>query len=363
MPREYDPSRTCMKVENWPAAERIAWEAALKPGRLFNKPGGGAHWAPLTRVTNAKSYGRWLQWLSNEGLLDPNAGPCQQVTEENVEQYMDHLATQVSTGMIVRRISDLYTIAKAFLPASDWSWIRNAWYRLRQDAKPVKNKAARVVNARDLFRFGIELMKRAEEGEPKSALFTPLMYRDGLIIALLAARPLRRENFTSIEIGKQLLRRGETYWLHFTEQETKNEIELDWPVPEMLVPYLQRYLTEYRPALLARHARFGRSSPPVGNRLWVSRYGSPLTAHGMYGFIVDRTKEKFGRSVNPHLFRDSLATTVAIEDPAHVMSTKSLLGHHDGRTSERYCNQARSTEAAFEHQNRLKKLRGGMRRS
>src|ERR1041385_7328104 len=46
MPREYDPSRTCMKVENWPAAERIAWEAALKPGRLFNKPGGGAHWAP-----------------------------------------------------------------------------------------------------------------------------------------------------------------------------------------------------------------------------------------------------------------------------------------------------------------------------
>jgi site-specific recombinase XerD len=244
------------------------------------------------------------------------------------------------------------------MPAQDWSWIKAAWYRLRQDAKPVKNKAAHVVNARDLFRFGIELMKRADRGDASSAFFQALAYRDGLMIALLAARPLRRANFVAVQIGRHLVRRGETYWLLFSDDETKNEIELDWPFPEMLMSHLERYLSEYRPILLGRHPRFGNGAPAAGNHLWVSRYGTPLTAHGLYLQITDRTKQKFGRSVNPHLFRDAVATTVAIEDPAHVMSTKSLLGHHDVRSSERYYNQARSTEAAFEHQHRLKKLRG-----
>src|SRR6185503_19890051 len=102
---------------------------------------------------------------------------------------------------------------------------------------------------------------------------------------------------------------------------------------------------------------------PAGKHLWVSSFGSALTAHGMYGFITERTKLKFGRSVNPHLFRDAVATTVAIEHPAHVMSTKILLGHHDGRTSERTYNQARTTEASFAHQQRLRRLRADMRGS
>jgi integrase/recombinase XerD len=357
MPREYDPARTCMKVELWPAAERKAWEAALKKGRLFDKPGRGAHWKPLTVVANAKSYGRWLSWLAREQLLDPGAGPCQQITPENVGRYMDHLATQVSTGMIAHRIADLYTVAKAMDPACDWSWIREAWYRTSHDAKPVKNKLARLVNARDLHRFGLELMKKAESDQSGSEFQRTLMYRDGLIIALLAARSLRLENFASIEIGKHLARRGEEYWLLHEETETKNEIEIDWPIPQKLIPQLERYLSFYRPKLIERHARFSRGCPPAGDHLWVSRFGGPLTAHGMYGQIIARTQMKFGRSVNPHLFRDAVATTVAIEDPAHVGIIKSLLGHHDARTSERHYNQARATEAVFEHQRRLMALR------
>lgn len=361
MPRKYDPMRRCLKVEDWPAREREAWNAALKKGSVFDKHGRASHWKPLTILANAKSYGRWLSWLAHEGKLDPHAGPCQQLTRENVDRYMDYLTGMVSTGMTAHRLGDLYTVAKALMPAEDWSWIKAAWYRLRHDAKPVKNKAARVVNARDLFCFGIDLMKRADRGEAPSAFFQALAYRDGLMIALLAARPLRRENFVSIKIGTHLVRRGESYWLLLKEHETKNEIELDWPFPEMLMSHLERYLAEYRPILLARHPRFGNGAPAAASHLWVSRYGTPLTAHGLYGQIVDRTKQKFGRSVNPHLFRDAVATTVAIEDPAHVMSTKSLLGHHDVRSSERYYNQARSTEAAFEHQHRLEKLRGAMR--
>lgn len=357
MPRQYDAERCCLKVEQWPAAERKAWNTALKKGGVFDKGGAASHWKPLTVLSNRKSYGRWLNWLAREGLLDPDAGPCQQLTQLNVGPFIDHLLATVSIGMTAHRLGDIYTVAKALDPNKDWGWIRAAWYRVRQDASPLKDKHARLVNARDLHRFGLELMEQAKHDDVASDFLRSLMFRDGLMIALLAARPLRRANFVAIRIGGHLTRRGNDYWMRFEDAETKNEIELDWPVPRSLVAAIDRYIEEYRPRLIERHLRFGRGLPSAENHLWVSRYGSPLTAHGLYGQIIARTQEKFGRSMSPHLFRDAVATTVAIEDPAHVLSTKSLLGHHDSRSSERYYNQARSTEAVFEHQRRLKSLR------
>ena len=61
--------------------------------------------------------------------------------------------------------------------------------------------------------------------------------------------------------------------------------------------------------------------------------------------------------MNPHLFRDAAATSIAIEDPSHVGSTKSVLGHSSLRTSERHYNQARSTEATAAYQSRVTTLR------
>ena len=36
-----DPSRRCMKLQHWPAADRAAWAAAIKKGGLLDEEGPG----------------------------------------------------------------------------------------------------------------------------------------------------------------------------------------------------------------------------------------------------------------------------------------------------------------------------------
>jgi integrase/recombinase XerD len=59
-----------------------------------------------------------------------------------------------------------------------------------------------------------------------------------------------------------------------------------------------------------------------------------------------RTHEGLGQPINPHLFRDCAATSVEVDDPAHVGIASRLLGHRTRSTTERYYNQARSVEAS-----------------
>jgi integrase len=67
-----------------------------------------------------------------------------------------------------------------------------------------------------------------------------------------------------------------------------------------------------------------------------------------------------GQPINPHLFRDCAATSVAIDDPAHIGIASRLLGHRTGSTSERYYNQARSVEASHLMQKYLRARRNDL---
>ena len=70
-----------------------------------------------------------------------------------------------------------------------------------------------------------------------------------------------------------------------------------------------------------------------------------MTQMAIYDRIRARTKEQFGVAINPHLFRDAAATTMAIADPANVRLAAPLLGHRTFTTTERYYRQARAQEA------------------
>ena len=151
-----------------------------------------------------------------------------------------------------------------------------------------------------------------------------MAYRDGLIVALLAARPLRLRNFVALELGRHLVRAGEGWRLVIPGAETKTGRPLELPFPAVLVPALERYLAVHRPVLAARP---GRGQGQAGAALWLSAEGGPLSEVTL-GFLVKaRTRAAFGRAVNPHLFRDAAATSVAIEDPARVRIAAQVLGH------------------------------------
>ena len=60
-------------------------------------------------------------------------------------------------------------------------------------------------------------------------------------------------------------------------------------------------------------------------------------------------------AVNPHLFRHCAATSIAIEDPKHVMIIKSALAHRSLATGEKYYNLAGSNDANRRHQGVLRR--------
>jgi site-specific recombinase XerD len=184
----------------------------------------------------------------------------------------------------------------------------------------------------------------------RSAVF----FRDGLIIALLALCPMRRRNLAGLTLGQDLMCSGGNWTIVLPPTATKTHVTLEYGWPELLNDYLKTYLTKYRPILLARK---GRWRAPVQDHLWVSWDGSPFTEMGIYDRIIQRTRTAFGRSINPHLFRDAAATTVAIHDPVHVRASAPLLGHRTFATTERYYMQAQTLEAHREFTRTLTSLR------
>ena len=129
-------------------------------------------------------------------------------------------------------------------------------------------------------------------------------------------------------------------------------------MPAALVPSLDRYLSHHRPLLCARAAiRSAAKGAPAVRQLWVSGEGSAMIDRSVYESVVKLTLPAFGRTVNPHLFRDCAATSVATDDPEHVHITTSILGHTSLATSERSYNHAQSIPAARRYQQLVLHLR------
>jgi len=191
----------------------------------------------------------------------------------------------------------------------------------------------------ELLGLGLSLM---EEATMAAGLEAAILHRDGLIIALLALVPLRRRNFASLRLDRNLVEINGSWLISLDACETKTRAPLELLWPGELVGPLHTYLNVHRPVLSAINGRWAKR---IDNALWVSSHGSPMTEMAIYDRIRRHTAEAFGVAVNPHLFRDAAATTLAIVDPEHVRVAAPLLGHRTFMTTERHYQQAKTFEA------------------
>ena len=63
--------------------------------------------------------------------------------------------------------------------------------------------------------------------------------------------------------------------------------------------------------------------------------------------IEHYTGNEFGTAVWPHLFRDCLLISVALDQPDLMRSSASLLGHQGSTTGEKGYNQAHMLDASL----------------
>ena len=268
----FGPDRRSMPVSDWPEADREIWKAALVPGDLLDEGGARARYAEASNLMVPAGYGFWLTWLSQRGLLDPEGSPAERIQPETVAAWVAEMQHRpLASNTILTRLQALHAMAKLLDGGKDWRWIRRIEARIRTRHVPARSKRDRLVGAADLLALGLQLM------EGVAALTTvrlrAMQFRDGLIIALLAARPLRLRNLAGLELDRTLVARGDGWWIEIPGIETKTGQPIDVPWPEGLNLALATYLDQHRPILCSLNNRWTR---PVGNALWVSMHASPM---------------------------------------------------------------------------------------
>jgi integrase len=334
------PERACLKLKDWPDEDRRLWQAACNPGDLLaSEEGARADHAIASNRKAERGYGRWLTFLQ---MTDPSSlaeAPALRITPDQVRRYVDSLVRlDNSTATILARLQELGEVARVIGPNVSWTFINALASRIRARHRPAREKRNLKLSD-ELLGLGLSLIDKATV---VAGLDAAILHRDGLMIALLALVPLRRRNFAGLRLDRNLVEINGSWLISLDACETKTHAPLEILWPGELVGPLHTYLNVHRPVLSAMSRRWVK---PIDNALWVSSHGSPMTEMAIYDRIRRHTQIAYGAAINPHLFRDAAATTLAIADPAHVRVAAPLLGHRTFMTTERYYQQAKAFDA------------------
>jgi len=339
-PRRCSPAQKALNFAEWPPADREAWLTAQADGGLLGDGGAASHLSLRTREDLTRRYAYFLYSRREHGGLPVDEGPAAAVTEESILAYLDYLQPRLSAVTVAQSLYKVGRVASLIAPQRDWAWLQRIVRRLGLRAKP-QSKRPRVVEITDLRRLGLDLMTRAEVHTHATPLSRARLYRDGLMIALLATDPVRRANVTGLEIGRSLVKDGSTWSIDLPARETKARRPHLALLPDWLGARIDRYVDHFRPIF--------RNSAAT-RRLWLSRRGRPLDDSSIYQIVAGRTQEAFGKPVGPHLFRVCLATSTAVHHGAQMGLAMIILDHLHSEVTERSYNQANMIDAVRSYQ-------------
>ena len=284
------PYRKIIPREAWPETDRLAWEAARQLGDPFSPAGGAAHWSTKTCRQIVKNYGRWLQYLERTGQLDGAVPPAARISDPTLRGFVAMLREDnLSSETVFSVVRNLREALRVMDPPADRSILERLVGRLNRQRSPSRNKPQRVEDPAKLLEAGLQFIEaRAHSEQPgHHDQLRAGWARSGLIVAVLACRPLRLANLTAITLERHLHRRGDAWWLQFGADETKERRPLEMPWPPILTQLLEQYLSVWRPRLLRTES----------DSLWISNRGRPMTEQAIYCQVVQVTREILGRPI------------------------------------------------------------------
>jgi hypothetical protein len=90
-------------------------------------------------------------------------------------------------------------------PPHGLPWLTKAAHAMVNHAEQVRPKAPRMATITELLELGDRLMKAGAEELGRGHRCGAQVFRDELMIFALTTRPLRRRNFSALEIGRTLI--------------------------------------------------------------------------------------------------------------------------------------------------------------
>lgn len=326
-----------LRIEDWPKADRLAFEAAFKPGDIFDdqRPP-GAHLSKGSRRKCESSHGRWLGHLA---VADPEAllkSPGERLTMDRMKRFVIELQREVRATTVASTVDGIYQAARLIAPHSDWSWLSGLKRRLHAQSEPL-DRFGYLVMPDETLDIGISLMESALDAAHRPHKLNEVQYRDGLIIALLSFWPIRRRSIAALTVNRHIgWSDGRINLLLFSE-DTKSKRPEAIALHPVLVPYFETYLAQIRPVLLRDRAT---------DALWVSQHGTPLTGDGIYNAVRKHILKITGKPMCLHDFRRAVGTYIAHTMPEQIGILPGLLQHCDPNTGQRHYNLARSEVAS-----------------
>ena len=176
-------------------------------------------------------------------------------------------------------LSGLRCALRILAPEADTRWVtrpdgQSVLARIPRAPKPVP-----VPQVAELYRWGLALMvDSATLADPQDQR---LAYRDGLLIALCAARPVRRRTMAGLQLGEQLARVGDQWRLALEPADMKNRRVLGAPFPAGLNARMDHYLSEVRPRLLGQRA---------STAVWLEADGAPMSRQAITRMVYRRSQ-------------------------------------------------------------------------
>jgi hypothetical protein len=281
-----------------------------------------------------KGYGRWLAVRIAAGDLDQTISPADRVTRVRANAYYKALrAAGNSINTITARFMELRMALRLLQPETDaeFAWLTEA---LRDRLPPVVRRPIEVIETGILDEWGRQLMDDA--AGLGTARLRSVQFRNGLLIAILAALAPRLRSLACLQLGKQVVCHGDGYRITLEAEDVKNGRWVEYDVPPHLVPYVRSYLADARDKLLA-----GRQH----DWFWVNQNGGPLAEKGIQGVMRHASKARFGKSHGVHRSRHGLASTAARLLPGNPGVAAAILCISEAVLAEHY-DKASTADAA-----------------
>ncbi len=341
-----------LPLDQWPEADRTAFERAYEPGDIFDETAGpGAHLAAGTRLMIRTAYRRWLGFLAEyepDILLEP---PAERFTPQRLRAFIERLSAEVRTTTVAQMLDKLHAAAQLIAPERDWFWLARLKARLAARAEPL-NRLDRLVPGYRTLDLGIELMDEAVTFHTKGQRERDRQYRDGFLLALLSLWLIRRRSLAALTGSRHLELQPDGARILLYPEDTKSKRAESFAVPEELLPYLLRYLREVRPRLMGDRPHEG---------LWPSKKGGSLSGNQIYVIVRRHVLARFGKAMGLHDFRRAGATFIAMDAPDKIGLIPGALQHASPDVSEQHYNLAQSVEASRRFAVHLAKTRAKLR--
>jgi integrase len=171
--------------------------------------------------------------------------------------------------------------------------------------------------------------------------------RDGALLAQIATAvelltfvPIRLHNLVNLDIERNLILSGNGKEMHVVipEDEVKNRVEIEYPLPAMSVKLIMEYIRNHRPRLTLKGS----------TALFPGEFGRPKSQQVLRAQISRTIYAYTGLRVNPHLFRHIDAKLYLDRNPGGYEVVRRVLGHRSMNTTVRFYTGT-ETAAAVRH--------------